>query len=191
VGRLRSLAAACWVLGASLAWAAAASAQTGVVALSGETLHYALADPLCDFGDGRAVSLVPHLGALARHAAADTEIVLLDLETGAVQTAEPDLADVVLYDEAGGPHDVADLVSRRGSLLLFETPAGSPDPTSAPLARQAAPSGAALVLYFDRGFEPMPEPPVGPGLAAGLVGLLALRRRRRRPASRAAADLDN
>jgi hypothetical protein len=155
----------------------AASAGQGIVALSGETLHLGPADPLLDFGSGRTVSLVPHMPALARHAAANPEIVLLSLETGAVRTAEEALAGVVLYDELGASADVARLVREPGSVLLFETPAGTSDPRAAPLARLAHPSGRTLTLYFDRSFTPAPEPGVWAGLAAGALLVCALRRR--------------
>ena len=105
-----------------------APAQTGILAFSGETLHQSPPDPLIAFGAGRAVSLVPYLGALVQHGAEDSEVVLLLLESGEVRTAESDVGDAVWYEESGVGRDVSKLVSEPGGVLLFETPAGSQDP---------------------------------------------------------------
>lgn len=175
----RALGSGWVVLAVALAVGDAARAQTGIVAISGETLHQ-MPDALIGFGAGRAVSLAPHFGALVRHGAGDDEIVLLVRETGAVRTADESLADLVLYDEAGIGRDVAKLLSEPGGVLLFETPTGSSDPESTRLARLSTPSGETLTLYFDRGVAALPEPGRPAGLAAGAALLRALDRRRRR-----------
>ena len=170
----------CLLAAARFVSAGAAMAETGILAFSGESHHRIALDPLIDFGAGRVVSIVPHMGALMRHAAADGDLVLLFLETSEVRTAEKTLADVVLYDESDIGRDVRKLVSEPGGTLLFETPVGISDPESAPLARLAVPNGATYQLYFDRGLTALPEPDPLMSLAAGAAMLLALAQRRRR-----------
>ena len=155
-----------------------AAAQTGILAFSGETLHQSPPDPLIAFGAGRAVSLVPYLGALVQHGAEDSEVVLLLLESGEVRTAESDVGDAVWYEESGVGRDVSKLVSEPGGVLLFETPAGSQDPATAVRARLASPSGATLTLYPDASFHPLPEPGPFASLVAGAALLCMLYRRR-------------
>jgi hypothetical protein len=170
----------CLLVAVSSAPASAASRETGILAFSGKTLHRTPPDPLIGFEGGRAVSLVPFMGALVRHSAADADIVLVLLETGKVQTAEDGFADVLLYDGSGIGREISKLVNEPGDALLFETPAGIRDPRFARLVRFASPSGTMLTLSFDRGFVPAPEPGLLAALVAGAMLLQVLDRRRPR-----------
>jgi hypothetical protein len=160
-------------------FASAASAQTSILAFSGQTLNESVLDPLIGFGSGRHVAIHSHMSALVRHSAADDDIVLVRLDTGSVFTADPALGDDIWYEESGVGRDVAKFLSVPGGALLFETSAGNADPASATSARYASPSGATLRLAPDRGFQALPEPGLVPGLIAGATLMVVLRRLRR------------
>jgi len=173
----RPLATACLLVAAAFAAANPAVAETGILALSGASLHREPLDPLLGFGGGRTVSLLSHQRALALHSAADDDIVLISLGTGQVRTADPDLADLILYDELDIGRQVSKLLSTPGSALLFETGSNAFDPESATRARAVYPSGETLTFHRDRGFPALPEPGTGMGLVWGAWLIYALRRR--------------
>jgi len=170
----------CRGLLATLVALAVTSASADVLAMSGRTLRRNPPDTLLDFGGGRAESLVPHMKALARHAAQDADLVLVFLSTGAVGNDEGDLGETLWHDEAGVGRDVDKLVAEAGAVLLFETPGTTDDPASARRARLASPTGATTYLYPDPGVKALPEPTPQSALPAGVALLVALASRRRR-----------
>jgi hypothetical protein len=164
---------------APLLLAGSIAADSGIVAMSGATLHLEPPSSLIPFEGGQAVLLATHFTALTQHAADDDDVVLLLLETGSVRTADESLASVVLYAEDGIGREVSKLLRDRGDVLLFETAPGSEDPQSADRVRWAGASGDGITFYADPGFTPVPEPGRLPSFIAGALLLAVLARRRR------------